>query len=82
MPVLRLAGLRAEGASRTAPLPAPPGNASLGLAVSAIGLQVGIGFRVQLQLPGMHAPVASSAAGCLEVSLSWCCLAALCDDPV
>jgi hypothetical protein len=40
VPVLRLAGLRAEGASRTAPLPAPPGNASLGLAVSAIGLQV------------------------------------------
>ena len=53
MPVLRLAGLRAEGASRTAPLPAPPGNASLGLAVSATGLQVGSegsGFRVQLHL--------------------------------
>lgn len=40
IPILRLAAARAEGASRTAPLPAPPGNASLGLAVSALGLQV------------------------------------------
>ena len=40
MPLARLAAVRAEGASRTAPLPAPPGNASLGLAVSALGLQV------------------------------------------
>ena len=40
VPLARLAAARAEGASRTAPLPAPPGNTSLGLAISATGLQV------------------------------------------
>lgn len=39
VPLLRLAKMRAEGASRAAPMPAPPGTASLGLAVSAAALQ-------------------------------------------